>query len=448
MEVLLLSGLLALARVAATEPLGDRLQRTADVVVYGATPAGIAAALGAADAGVKNVALLCEEYEIGGMMTLGGLGFRDHHTAQLLTGTMEEWTKLNSEYYKTSTVVYQPDTYVGIQNLREIIHRRPAVSVEVNTTLVESPNSVVKNGTRIVSIDTEDSNAPKPIVVTTWHAQVFIDATYTGDLMRASDAKWTYGRESMSQYNESLAGVQPLDLFEKFEVNVDATWSDGTLLYGVDGAATLAPPGDEDHRVMGYSYRPCITKNEKNKVPFPKPPGYNTSDWELLRRYYKAMSAANKTVNPPFGALGYYGYPPRDKFDVCDSGTRSPITTDAANLAKGFPNGTRAERNRITAEHKEYVQGILYFLITDPSVPKNVYEYIAGYGLCKDQWPENEHWPPQLYVREAGRLGELSVWLCVCGVWVWVWGGGGWGGGEGYVCVTGTYNYTVMRQSE
>ena len=27
-----------------------------------------------------------------------------------------------------------------------------------------------------------------------------------------------------------------------------------------------------------------------------------------------------------------------------------------------------------------------------------------SYGLCKDEWPDNGHFPPQLYIREAARI--------------------------------------------
>lgn len=65
-------------------------------------------------------------------------------------------------------------------------------------------------------------------------------------------------------------------------------YSNGSLLKWVDPEDSLGPVGSADHRVMGYSYRLCITTDENNKAPFPTPDefNYNPEDWELLRRTY------------------------------------------------------------------------------------------------------------------------------------------------------------------
>lgn len=86
---------------------------------------------------------------------------------------------------------------------------------------------------------------------------------------------------------------------------------------------------------MGYSYRLCVTTNEDQKAPFPTPDSYNPEDWELCRRTFKSY---NKTAIP-FIPYAYRGYP-GDKKDMCDNGPSTPISTDAANLNKGYSNGT------------------------------------------------------------------------------------------------------------
>jgi hypothetical protein len=42
---------------------------------------------------------------------------------------------------------------------------------------------------------------------------------------------------------------------------------------------------------------------------------------------------------------------------------------------------------------------------SDPSVPEVVRsEYATKWGYCGDEFPETDHFPPQLYIREARRL--------------------------------------------
>ena len=82
--------------------------------------------------------------------------------------------------------------------------------------------------------------------------------------MAAAGASWTFGREARDTYNESLGGVTGKTV-GSFPVKVPATWPNGSLIPGVDPASMLAPVGSTDDRVMGYSYRLCITKNEANE---------------------------------------------------------------------------------------------------------------------------------------------------------------------------------------
>src|SRR5699024_3504074 len=57
-----------------------------------------------------------------------------------------------------------------------------------------------------------------------------------------------------------------------------------------------------------------------------------------------------------------------------------------------------------------YTKGLLYFYKTDPRVPSELQEFISDWGYPKDEFIENNHFTPQLYIREARRMvGEYVM---------------------------------------
>src|SRR5690606_3243686 len=59
---------------------------------------------------------------------------------------------------------------------------------------------IVKDNNRIVSMETVDGRV--------YHAHMFVDATYEGDLMAAAGVSYTVGREANSQYGETRNGYK------------------------------------------------------------------------------------------------------------------------------------------------------------------------------------------------------------------------------------------------
>eukprot|EP01060_Flectonema_neradi_P006424 TRINITY_DN14345_c0_g1_i1.p1 TRINITY_DN14345_c0_g1~~TRINITY_DN14345_c0_g1_i1.p1 ORF type:complete len:532 (+),score=117.79 TRINITY_DN14345_c0_g1_i1:48-1598(+) len=360
-----------------------------DLVVFGSTPSGISAALSYKNMTPEGkVAVIEPTPYVGGMSGAGGIGFRDYATPSPCC-TMVEWGMMNAAHYNVTYPVWQPDNFIGHENFKKLLSNH---KVELYTSEAYVSGSVKQSSQRITSFTTTTD---------TWTATAFVDASYEGLIMREVTS-FTWGREAVTEYNESMAGVPPKKS-PTYPKEINGYYANTTKPLKYVSDAPELPVGSSDLGVMGYSYRCCVTNNAHNKVAFPKPDGYDELDFELMNRYVNSLSSP-PSIHNLFGILDYRSFPPKNKWDLCDAGG-SPVTSDVVDeTIQKYMNGSQADQKEVARAVQYYVQGFLYWLGNSDNSPAATRKSVQSYGLCADEWPENGHIPPQLYVREALRM--------------------------------------------
>lgn len=369
--------LLAAGAVGATR--AEPPQLDCDTFVYGSTPGGLAAAIEAARRGCR-VLLACPKQHPGGMAA-SGLCTTDAVRRELFGGLVLEFIDGVRTDYLRELGQDSPEW----AHIHDGWFYEPSVAERVFDRMLEAEADQLTflRGHHLLSVKTDAARVTEAVLETpdgdslVITARTFIDGTYEGDLAAAAGVPCRVGREGRDEHGESLAGIHYMD------------WKKGEQILTPD-------TGEPSPAIQAFCARSIFTDDPEKLVPLEKPDTYEQHLPDLLPLLddFATGRVSKCTLGSRIA---------RRKYQLNGSIVRM-TSVNCPGVSWTWPEAGRHHRARLEKFHIDHAASYAWFLQNDPRVPDDTRALWGTAGLHRDEFPDNGHWPWQIYVRQGRRI--------------------------------------------